>query len=156
MLDDLEALASYICEDAASAFALLSQFHGNSGSFSGIAPAFLPKAQRRAVIRIAISIYRDEINALLRPYEAGVSHSDTDVQSSTRIPATVLTRLVQLMIFHDRYAVRDCSLLLKTHDDVVKSITLQILEYGCIEYQAPSSVVPELRGRMLLPMAHLS
>jgi len=131
MLDDLEALASYICEDAASAFALLSQFHGNSGSFSGIAPAFLPKAQRRAVIRIAISIYRDEINALLRPYEAGVSHSDTDVQSSTRIPATVLTRLVQLMI-------------------------LQILEYGCIEYQAPSSVVPELRGRMLLPMAHLS
>lgn len=120
--DDLESLVLYLLEDsdparepALGAIPLLMARR------DGIEPAFRPRRLRRDMLMLIISAKRAEIEMQL---EYHASRRDDRLRGKILHfgQVTFIHRLVLAMTRQERYAVRDCSLLLETSDALVHSL----------------------------------
>ena len=127
-LHDLHGLASFICAEQCGDVPLLLQMVRESYvKIHPVRPAYKVQALRRQLITACIVLFRDELAYLFRFYRNATSRQRCDESRNGRSAPVhdricLHHRLLMLMVFREAYAIRDCALLLKIDEDLVREV----------------------------------
>ncbi len=134
---ELDGLAIFICgTEFADQRGRLSLDLQTYTSAESIPTAFQVRYLRRSLLVLAISVFRSELDALLQPYLAIAAPKTESSITGPPLPrrdiatggdgVTLLHRLLMVMIFRDGYAIRECSLMLKSRDAVIEAVRSEL------------------------------
>jgi hypothetical protein len=127
-LRDLRGLALFICaEQHGSVTLLLEMVRESYGKIYPVRPAYKAQALRRQLITSCITHFQDELTYLFRFYRNATSRQRCEEPGKGGLVPVhdgvcLHHRLLMLMVFREAYAIRDCALLLKIDEDLVREV----------------------------------